>query len=248
MTVELELKSDARVAIVTISRPEAKNALDPATLSALADAWQRVRSDERIRVAVLTGAGDAFCAGMDLKKTIPAAMRLASGERIDDADFAGLRAAPEATLQKNRPRVPIVAAVNGHCRGQGTDMLLATDYRIAVPAATFALEEVSKGLFPRGNTSLMLPRQVTWAKAVELSLHITGGWDASAALSAGLINEVVAPGDLRARALEVAERIASYDPKVVSAVLESMRASAFGADRESAVLQSHKIADRIMRE
>ena len=71
---------DKNIALVRISRPEAKNALDPKTLRELAAIWQQVAEDERIRVAILTGTGDAFCAGMDLKKTIPLAKRLASGE------------------------------------------------------------------------------------------------------------------------------------------------------------------------
>jgi enoyl-CoA hydratase len=248
MPVQLDFRSDGRVAVVTISRPEAKNALDPATLTELANVWRRIGADEGVRAAVLTGDGDAFCAGMDLKKTIPAARRLASGERIGDDEFAGLRAIPAATLQTDRPKKPIVAAVNGHCRGQGTDILLATDYRISVPNATFALEEVSIGLFPRGNTTVMLPRQIPWARAVELALHVTGGWDAATALQAGLINEVIEEPALLERAIEVAERLASYEPKVVAAILDSMLKSAFYDDYEAAVRQSHKIADEITRE
>lgn len=248
MAVNFELRCDGAVAVVTISRPEARNALDPATLRALADAWRRVAGDTAIRAVVLTGRGNAFCAGMDLEKTIPAARRLAAGERIDDDDFQGLKAVPEATLQSGRPHKPIVAAVNGHCRGQGTDMLLATDYRISVPSATFALEEVSIGLFPRGNTTVMLPRQIPWARAVELALHVKGGWDAATALQAGLVNEVVSPESLEERALGVAERLASYDPRVVSAVLEAMWTSAYGEDPASAIRRSHKIAGELMME
>ncbi len=248
MSVEVEMHCEGRVVSVTLARPEAKNALDPATLLELAQAWDRIRDDPDIRAVVLTGKGDAFCAGMDLKRTIPAARRLASGERIDDTEFAGLKAAPMATLQTKRPMKPIVAAVNGHCRGQGTDMLLATDYRIASEIATFALEEASIGVFPRGNTTVLLARQVPWVHAMDLVLHVSGGWDATKALRAGLVNEVVPADQLLNRALEVAERLASYRPELVAAILESMRTSAFGEDAESAVWRSHKIGSDLMRE
>jgi enoyl-CoA hydratase len=238
---------DKNVALVRISRPEAKNALDPKTLRELAAIWQQVAEDERIRVAILTGTGDAFCAGMDLKKTIPLAKRLASGERIPDEDFQALKAVPRATLQAFRPAKPIIAAVNGHCRGQGTDMLLNTDYRLAVPEATFALEEVSLGLFPRGNTTEILGRQIPWVYAVELALSAVPFWTAERALKAGLLNEIVEPESLLARAEEVARRLASFDPELVRAVLFRMRDSVFGPDLEQRVASSHKIADKLAR-
>ncbi|MER3395560.1 MAG: hypothetical protein C4319_02080 [Acidimicrobiia bacterium] len=171
---------------------------------ALAKAWQIVIQDDKIRVAVLTGSGDAFCAGMDQKKTIPAGRRVARGERISDEEFAGLKAAPKATLQVDRPLKPIVAAVNGHCRGQRTDMLLATDYRIAGDSASFALEEV--------------------------------------------VNEVVEANSVHSRALEVAERLAGFDPRVVTAILKALWSNAFPTDLEDSVRRSHKIGDEIMRE
>lgn len=248
MSVHVELAEGGRIAVLTLARPEAKNALDPPMLSALAEAWRHVREDDSIRVAVLTGYGDAFCAGMDLKKTIPAAKRLAAGERLSDEEFAGLKAAREATLQVRRPAKPIVAAINGHCRGQGTDMLLATDYRIAAEKATFALEEVELGLFPRGNSTVMLPRQLGWARAVEMALHVRGGWDAHEALQAGLVNEVVEVERVQSRAMEVARRLSGFEPAVVQAILTELRNRAFGEDVEAAVKRSHNIGDEIMRE
>lgn len=243
-----ELSRDAAgVAVVRLTRPQAKNALDPLTLVELASIWDALRSNRDVRAIVLTGSGDSFCAGMDLKTTIPAAERLAAGERIPDEDFAGLKAARSATLQVDRPPQPIVAAVNGHCRGQGTDMLLATDYRIAVPEATFALEEVSLGLFPRGYTTVVLARQLPWPKAVELALSATPYWTARQALEAGLVNEIVEPSRLEERALEVAGRLASFDPDVVQSTLAALRSETFGEDSQSRILRSHEVADRLLR-
>src|SRR5258706_4472052 len=124
------------VAVVTIDRPQQANALDPPTLRALADAWRRIADDADIRCAVLTGAGDrVFCAGMDMKTTIPVSQRFARGERIDEAEREGLRNVSTALLAGFDVRKPIVAAVNGHARAGGFDLLLATDIRFAVPHA-----------------------------------------------------------------------------------------------------------------
>src|SRR3990172_3401791 len=100
MPIRLELPVDhPRVALVTLDRPEKANALDPAMLAQLAAAWRRIADDEEVRCAIVTGAGDrVFCAGMDMRTTIPAAQRLARGERVDEEVFAALRDAGTATL------------------------------------------------------------------------------------------------------------------------------------------------------
>src|SRR5512138_2842851 len=125
MPVHLELPdAHPRVALVTIDRPERANALDPAMLRSLATAWRRVAEDDAIRCAVVTGAGSrAFCAGMDMRTTIPASQRLARGERIDPEDFAGLRDAGTAVLAGFDLGKPLVCAINGHCRAVGLDLM-----------------------------------------------------------------------------------------------------------------------------
>jgi enoyl-CoA hydratase len=224
VAVHLELPSDhPHVAVVTIDRPEQANSLDPPTIRALADAWRRVRDDASIRCAVLTGSGDrVFCAGMDMKTTIPAAQRLARGERIDDDTFAALRDVSTAILAGFDVGKPIVAAVNGHCRAVGFDLLLATDVRFAVPDATFALEEVARGLYPTGNATVLLPRQIPWvhAQALLLTARPIGAEDAR---QIGLVNAVVLPDDLRAVALETADAIAANAPLAVQATWRGVR-------------------------
>src|SRR5512134_1903373 len=113
MPVRFDLPADhPHVAVVTLDRPERANALDPAMLSELAAAWRRIADDAEIRCAVLTGAGErVFCAGMDMRATIPAAQALARGERIDDAAFAGLRQVATATLAGFDLRTPLICAV-----------------------------------------------------------------------------------------------------------------------------------------
>jgi enoyl-CoA hydratase len=225
VAVRLELPADhAHVAVVTIDRPEQANSLDPPTIRALADAWRRVRDDAAIRCAVLTGAGDrVFCAGMDMKTTIPAAQRLARGERIDDETFAALRDVATAVLAGFDVGKPIVAAVNGHCRAVGFDLLLATDVRFAVPDATFALEEVARGLYPTGNATVLLPRQVPWVHAQALLLTARP-IAAEEARAIGLVNAIVLPDDLLAVALDAADAIASNAPLAVQATWRGVRA------------------------
>src|SRR5262245_25158385 len=129
MPARLELLPEhPHVALVTIDRPERANSLDPPTLRELAEAWRRVAGDAEIRCAVLTGAGDrVFCAGMDMRTTIPLSQRLARGERIDPGDFEGLRSVATALLGGFDLGTPLVCAVNGHARAGGFDLMLASE-------------------------------------------------------------------------------------------------------------------------
>jgi enoyl-CoA hydratase len=215
--------SHPHVAVVTIDRPEAANALDPPTLCGLADAWRRIAADSAIRCAVLTGAGErVFCAGMDLKTTIPASQRLARGERLDDETFAAMRDVATATLVDFDLGLPLVCAVNGHARGGGFDLMLASDIRFAVPQATFALEEVALGLYPTGHATVLLPRQIGWVHAHELLLTARP-IDARRALEVGLVNRLVEPAALLPAALEVADAIAANAPLAVRETRRGVR-------------------------
>ncbi|MGH7896015.1 MAG: enoyl-CoA hydratase-related protein [Candidatus Binatia bacterium] len=224
MAVRFELPTDhPHVAVVTIDRPEQANSLDPPTIRGLADAWRRVQRDAEIRAIVLTGAGErVFCAGMDMKTTIPASQRLARGERVDDATFAALRDVGTAILAGFDVGKPIVCAVNGHCRAVGFDLMLATDVRFAVPDATFALEEVARGLYPTGNATVLLPRQIPWVHAQALLLTARP-IPAEAAREIGLVNAIVPSGDLLTVALDAADAIAANAPLAVQATWRGVR-------------------------
>jgi enoyl-CoA hydratase/carnithine racemase len=211
------------VAIVTLDRPEKANSLDPAMLRELAAAWRRIADDEGIRCVVLTGAGNkVFCAGMDMTTTIPASQRLARGEKLDEETFEGLRSVATALLAGFDVATPIVAALNGHARAGGFDLMLATEIRYAVPQATFALEEVALGLYPTGNATVLLPRQIPWVHAHELLLGARP-IDAARALSIGLINDVVEPATLLAKAVETADAIARNAPLAVRETRRGVR-------------------------
>jgi enoyl-CoA hydratase/carnithine racemase len=224
VSVRYELSADhPHVAVVTIDRPEAANALDPPTLRGLAEAWRRIAADPDVRCAVLTGAGDrVFCAGMDMKTTIPASQRLARGERLDADTFAALREVATATLVGFELGVPLVCAVNGHARAGGFDLMLAADVRYAVPQATFALEEVALGLYPTGHATVLLPRQIAWVHAQALLLTARP-IDAARAREIGLVNAVVPPEDLMAAALDTADAIAANAPLAVRATWRGVR-------------------------
>ena len=181
--------------------PSRRTRLDPATLNDLAAAWRRIAGDPAIRCAVLTGAGTRiFCSGMDMKTTIPASQRFARGERIQNEEFEGLRSVATALLAGFDLGKPLVCAVNGHARAGGFDLMLAAEIRYAVPHATFALEEVALGLYPTGNATVLLPRQIAWVHAQELLLTARP-IDAARAAEIGLVNRVVpaARADARPR-------------------------------------------------
>lgn len=216
MSARLERPDDhPHVALVRIDRPEKANALDPITLAELAGGWRELAEDDDIRCVVLTGAGDrVFCAGMDMTATIPLSQALARGERIDPKAFEGLRSAQTALLAGFDLGKPLVCAVNGHCRAGGFDMMLASEIRFAVPHATFALEEVALGLYPTGNATVLLPRQIGWVHAHELLLTAKP-IDAERALAIGLLNRIVEPGLLMDVAFEAADTIASNAPLAV---------------------------------
>lgn len=224
MAVRLEHpQAHPHVALVTIDRPERANALDPRTLCELAAAWRTIAADPAVRCVILTGEGDrAFCAGMDMRVTIPAAQRLARGERIDDEAFAGLREVATAMLVEFDLGKPLVCAVNGHARAGGFDLMLAAEVRYAVPHATFALEEVALGLYPTGHATVLLARQIPWVHAHELLLTARP-IDAKRARAIGLVNDVVAPDRLMETALVAADAIAANAPLAVRATRQGVR-------------------------
>ena len=224
MSARLELPAEhAHVALVTIDRPEKANSLDPVTLAELAAAWRRAAEDADVRCVVVTGAGErVFCSGMDVKLTIAAAQALAQGERVSEEEFEGLRSVSTALLAGFDLGKPLISTVNGHSRGGGLDMLLASELRYAVPEATFALEEVGLGLYPTGNSTVLLPRQIGWVHANEL-LMTAQPIGAEKALRIGLINEIVERAALMDRVFEVADSIAANSPLAVRETRRGLR-------------------------
>ncbi len=201
------------IATVTINRPEAMNAIDRQTAEELGEAWERVRTDPEIWVAILTGAGDrAFCAGADTKSPL-------DPRQLEEVP-GGVKTRITFDLKGINVWKPIIAAVNGHAIGSGMEMLSGTDIRIAAEGATFALYEVKYGSLPYGGSVARLLRQIPYCHAMRLLL--TGDRiDAEEALRIGLINEVVPADRLLPRAREIAELLCSYQPEVVQGIKEA---------------------------
>jgi enoyl-CoA hydratase len=216
MAIRFDL--DGHVATITIDRYKARNAIDPEHAGALTDAWLRVRDDDAIRVAVITGVHDAFCSGGDLKTLVgPIVERLGGGAEWSEADNAGR---PSFTLRTLNIFKPIVAAVNGCCIAGGMELLGGTDIRIASTEATFAVAEPRHGLIASRGTTSRLPRQLGWPAAMEILLTART-FSAERALALGLLNEVCEPGELLDRAQDWAGQIARNAPLAVQGTKRS---------------------------
>ncbi|MGA4543765.1 crotonase/enoyl-CoA hydratase family protein [Uniformispora flossi] len=207
--------------LVTLNRPEAKNAFSLPMLVGLYDAWLEADADDDIYSIVLTGAGGVFCAGMDLKALAGADM--ADG---DTAVYRERMAADKdlhwkAMLRHHRPRKPLIAAVEGFCVAGGTEILQGTDIRVAGDTAVFAIAEVQRGLFPLGGSTVRLQRQIGYTNAMEMLL--TGRrYTAEEAREIGLIGRVVPAGTAVEAALEIAAVINGNGPIAVEAVKRSI--------------------------
>ena len=220
----VEVTRDDHVAVVTINRPERRNAFSPEVLVLLAATWEEVRADPEIRVAVITGAGgDAFSAGADLGLLIPLMTGARSPEdEFDEALIADPQLAERALLRTYDTGKPVVAAINGFAIAGGMELALACDLRIAADGARLGLQEAKWGLFPLGGATVRLPRQIPEAIAMEMLL--TGDLlDARRGLEVGLINRVVPQRDVLGVATHYAQTIADNGPLAVQAIRRSAR-------------------------
>jgi enoyl-CoA hydratase len=199
---EVLVEQRDRILVVTINRPKARNAVNAAVSQGLADAMDRLDEDQSLSVAVLTGAGGSFCAGMDLKA-------FARGERVD-AGGRGLG------FTQRPPVKPLIAAVEGYALAGGTEVALATDLIVAAKDSAFGIPEVKRGLVAGGGGLLRLPQRIPYAVAMELAL--TGdNLPAQRAYELGLVNVLAEPGEALAAAIALAEKITANGPLAVAA-------------------------------
>jgi enoyl-CoA hydratase len=211
MADEILRERRGHVELLTINRPEARNAINRATAQALSDALDECEADDDVWVVVLTGAGDkAFSAGMDLKA-------FAAGEfPITEKGFGGI-------TKRTFPK-PLIAAVNGSALAGGFEIVLSCDMVVAANHALFGIPEVTRGLFAGGGGLIRLPRRVPLAVAYEMAL--TGEpIDAERAYALGLVNRVVHGDELLDVAIALAERIAKNAPLAVRVSKDVMRRS-----------------------
>ena len=211
--VNLEMRG--RVAVITIDRPEKRNALDGQVRRAFLAAVDSARRDENVRAIVLTGAGDkAFVAGADI----------AEFEGRSPVDQWRVMKSPTIFEAVERCPKPVIAAINGFCLGGGMELALACDIRIASTAAKFGQPEVNLGIIPGGGGTQRLPRIVGLGAALKLILsgELIG---ADEARRLRLVEEVVEPGHLLDRATAIADVIAAKSPVAVAAAKEATRAA-----------------------
>jgi enoyl-CoA hydratase len=237
----IHYEKDGHVVTITIDRPEARNSLDLEHFGELADSWVRFRDDDEAFVAILTGVGDVYCVGADLKKYISIvterADKLAAGEgqqaiegskyRMSDGLVAVLRDGAQLhdgtvfELYK-----PVIAAINGICAAGGLEMMWNTDLRVIADNAWLQLAEPRRGLFPGGGSTVHSARQLSWCNAMEVLL-LADRITPERALQMGLVNVIVPRDQVMKKAREWADTICLNGPLAVRACKESAKKSTF---------------------
>ena len=230
------VEKDGHVLTVTLNRPEKRNAVNTEVMCRLYDAWVQLDEDDELRVAILTGRGNTFCAGMDLSEIgkLGGPPENEWQERVKKEPHVIYG----AWLKTYRPTKPVILAAEGFARAGGTEILQGTDIRVAGESAMFGVTEVQRGLFPMAGSAVRLRRQIGYAVAAEMLL---AGEDlpAKRAYELGLVNHVVPDGQALTKAREVADRIAANGPLAVKGILATLRATevmpedeAFGIEQQ----------------
>ncbi len=213
--------------LITLDRPEARNAVNAAVATGLAGALDELEADPALRAGVLTGEGGTFSAGMDLK----AALRGESPE-VEGRGFGG--------LTESEPAKPLIAAVEGFAMGGGFELALACDLIVAAEDARFGLPEVKRGLIAAGGGVIRLPKRIPHHLAMELLL--TGEpVDGRRAGELGLANRVTGTSQAVTEALRLAERLAENAPLALATVKRVVRAADGAPDAEAFAFQREQM-------
>ncbi len=220
----LQFEKRNNIAYLTLNRPEVHNSFDPELMVSLLEAWEEFRDDNSLRCAIITGAGDnSFCAGADLAKLIP----LITGARVPKSDAEEkFKENPGlgnlAILRDFELFKPVIAAINGHAIAGGMELLYGTDIRVASRKASFGLREAKWGIFPVGGSTVQLPLQIPYARAMEMLL--TGElMSARQMYDLGFLNRVVEREKVMEEAEKYAEIISKNGPIAVSAIKQSVK-------------------------
>jgi enoyl-CoA hydratase len=227
-TKHCTVERDGPVVILTMNRPEKKNALSGDMLAGLVLGYEYIDEHADVRCAVLTGAGGNFSSGADL---------VAMGQRSDDAKVnevmdRGNNPHWKALLRDYRLSKPLVAAVEGYAVAGGTEILQGTDIRIAGEGAIFGVWEAKRGLFPLGGSACRLPRQIPYTQAMDILLSCRA-IPAVEAKEMGLIGRVVPDGTALENAIAVAHQVAQNAPLSTQAILRAWRETEHMSDADA---------------
>ncbi len=216
--------------VITLNRPDARNAINQALRSGLADALDELDADANVAAIVLTGADPAFCAGLDLKEI--------STQGLGGGDSRPTR----LDLPLSGPTKPIIGAINGPAVTGGLEYAVGCDFLVASELARFADTHARVGVMPGWGLTVLLPQAIGIRRAKQMSF--TGNYiDATTALEWGLVNEVVAHDNLVARAVELANDMATISPKNLAGIKDAYRtAAAPGDDAALAAERSYSVS------
>lgn len=238
----LKVHRDGHVMVLTMNNPRRKNALTPAMIALLAQVWTEIDADDGIRVAILTGEGDAYCAGGDM----------ADGWMVrspTDDNGGGAGASPsnvvtDGLLLSRTLSKPLIAAVNGPCLGGGCEMLQQNDIRVAEEHAVFGLPEAKFGLIAGAGSTVRLKRQIPYTKAMEMIL--TGDpLTAAEAYHFGLVGHVVPTGQSMDKARQLADRVAANGPLAVRNAKASILNSGWLDEQDARRIEARLVAEVI---
>jgi 2-(1,2-epoxy-1,2-dihydrophenyl)acetyl-CoA isomerase len=233
---------DDRIATITLNRPEKRNAYVPQMGEDIVAAFRAARDDDDVRVVILTGAGQGFCAGVDLDalKAMQAGLAAGTGPKLGEEEF--VRSFPLELLAYPKP---VIAAVNGAAIGVGVTMILPCDIRIAAERAKLGVPFTKLGILPGLGSTHLLPRIVGLGRAQELVLT-SRVIEAPEALAIGLVNRVVPGESLLAAARETAALIVTCDPDSLAIAKRALHA---GADLDMAgAMENERAANAELRE
>jgi enoyl-CoA hydratase len=217
-TKHCTIEREGGVVVLTMNRPEKKNALSGDMLAGLVLGYEYIDEHDDVACAVLTGAGGNFCSGMDLG---------AMGQESDDPKVNEVMARGnnphwKALLRDYKLSKPLIAAVEGYAVAGGTEILMGTDIRVAGESAIFGVWEAKRGLFPLGGSACRLPRQIPYTIAMDILLRCPPV-PAPEAKEIGLIGHVAPDGDALKRALELANEVSQMGPLSTKAILKAWR-------------------------
>lgn len=231
-TKHCTVEREGNVVILTMNRPEARNALSPDMLVGLADGFDYIDATADIRCAILTGAGGHFSSGADLK----AMSKPSESEHVRNRLAETPNLHWKGLLRDYRLSKPLIAAVEGYAVAGGTEMLQGTDIRVAGEGAIFGVWEGKRGLFPLGGSAIRLPRQIPYTIAMEILLT-SKPVSALEAKQIGLIGRVVPDGTALAAAMAVAEQVAACGPLSTQAILRAWRETEYMTEEEAMPIQ-----------